>query len=245
MRRRFFVERFDEGSAAMRGETAEHLGRVLRAERGQLYELSDGSSVWLARVERIALAKSGKSEIRFELMEQIPPREPRLRLNVAISIVKFDRFEWCLEKATELGVTQITPLTAARSDRPLIAAAAKRHKRWERILVESAQQSRRLRPPILQEAVRPAEAFAKARAGMKVLLSEREDAKPIRQVLANVQADEVVLAFGPEGGWTEDEILAARGAAFAEASLGENVLRTETSVIAALAIVRFAVRPDI
>jgi 16S rRNA U1498 N3-methylase RsmE len=59
MRRRFFVDSFDANSATMRGSTAEHLGRVLRAEPGQLYELSDGSNVWLARIERVALSKRG------------------------------------------------------------------------------------------------------------------------------------------------------------------------------------------
>jgi len=240
MRRRFFVDKFEANAAKLRGDAAEHLGRVLRAEPGQLYELSDGGSVWLARVARLSKAKGDKSEIDFELVEPIPAHEPRLRLHVAISIVKFDRFEWCLEKATELGVAEITPLAAARTDKPLIAAAAKRHARWEKILLESAQQSRQLRLPILNAAIRPAEAFIQADAGLKILLSERPDAKPIRQILENANASNVALAFGPEGGWTDDEIIAARRAGFAEASLGENILRTETAVIAAITILRVA-----
>jgi 16S rRNA (uracil1498-N3)-methyltransferase len=243
MRRRFFVEQFEANSAKLRGEAAEHLGRVLRAERGQLYELSDGSSVWLARIARVALAKGGKSEIDFELVDPIPAGETSLPLRVAISIVKFDRFEWCLEKATELGVQEITPLAAARTDKPLIAAAAKRHARWQKILVESAQQSRRLRPPVLHAALHPAEVFASANADMKILLSEREDVKPVQAILRNAKASAAFLAFGPEGGWTEEEIVAATRAGFIEASLGETILRTETAVIAALAIVRFALEP--
>ena len=77
----------------------------------------------------------------------VAAREPALHLHLLIALVKFDRFEWCLEKATELGVNEITPLIAARTDKALVAAAAKRHARWERIVLESAQQSRRLRPP--------------------------------------------------------------------------------------------------
>src|SRR6202007_577379 len=123
MRRRFFVDRFEASSAVLRGDAAEHLGRVLRAERGQLYELSDGQSVWLARIERVALPKSG-GEITFELLERISAREPTLQIHLLLSIVKFDRLEWCLEKATELGATEITPLAAARTDKPLLAAAS-------------------------------------------------------------------------------------------------------------------------
>ena len=240
MRRRFFVDHFDAGSAALRGDAAEHLGRVLRAEQGQLYELSDGSSVWLGRIDRVALSKAGKSEIYFELIARIPVCEPQLQLNLLLSIVKFDRFEWCLEKATELGVAEITPLAAARTDKAFVAAAAKRHTRWEKILVESAQQARRIRPPALRGATRPADAFAETSGSLKILLSEREDAESIRDVLGDAQAKSAVLAIGPEGGWIDDEIAAARAAGFAEASLGENILRTETAVIAALAILRFA-----
>ena len=93
MRRRFFVDRFERESASLRDEAAEHLGRVLRAESGQLYELSDGERVWLARVERVAISKRGPSRIDFALVEPIEAAEPSLRIELLISIVKFDRFE--------------------------------------------------------------------------------------------------------------------------------------------------------
>src|SRR5271169_4159197 len=115
MRRRFFVDKFDETTATVRGDTAEHLGRVLRAEPGQLYELSDGERVWLARVERVALSKRGENRIEFALVESIEAHEPALRIALLVSIVKLDRFEWCLEKATELGVDEIIPLASART----------------------------------------------------------------------------------------------------------------------------------
>src|SRR5579862_7620767 len=183
MRRRFFVEDFSDARAVLCGEAADHLGRVLRAEPGQLYELSDGGKVWLAKIERVALARRGESRIEFALIEPVPASEPALRVNLLISLVKFDRFEWCLEKATELGANEIVPLAAARTDKPLIAAAAKRHERWQKILVESSQQSRRLRPPALRAALRPDEACSQSSASLVVFLSERLDAKPLRKLL--------------------------------------------------------------
>lgn len=241
MRRRFFVERFDSHAAALLGEGAEHLGRVLRAERGQLYELSDGHRVWLGRVERISLAKRGESRIDFALVEPIAAREPSLQIDLLISLVKFDRFEWCLEKATELGAREIAPLAAARTDKALIAAASKRHARWERILVESAQQSRRLAPPSIREALAPEKAFAQSSAAVKVVLSERADAPSIRDVMGKITSNRIAaLAIGPEGGWTDAEIAAARATGFSEVSLGENILRTETAVLASMAVLRFA-----
>jgi 16S rRNA (uracil1498-N3)-methyltransferase len=259
MRRRFFVENFDRESATIHGETAEHLGRVLRAEAGQLYELSDGQRVWLGRIQSIELPKRGASRIEFALVEPIEAREPRVRISLLLSIVKFDRFEWCLEKATELGAAEIVPLAAARSDKPLLAAAEKRRARWEKILVESAQQARRLRPPILcmgsargaaanGAPVEPQIVFGESSADYKILLSERPDARPLRDILAqrpgggsqSEHAISAALASGPEGGWTDAEIEAARDAGFAEASLGENILRTETAVLSAMAILGFA-----
>lgn len=261
MRRRFFVDRFESGSAIIRGETAEHLGRVLRAEPGQLYELSDGRGVWLGRIERIEMPKRGESRIHFALVERIEAREPRVQIMLLLALVKFDRFEWCLEKATELGASQIVPLAAARSDKPLIAAAEKRRARWERILGESSQQSRRLRPPVLRvgepdghqrsagnTVLRPRDAFAESSAAYKIILSERPGARPLREVLSQPSADRqlsagasaAALAIGPEGGWTDDELASARASGFAEASLGENILRTETAALAALAILEYA-----
>jgi 16S rRNA (uracil1498-N3)-methyltransferase len=242
MRRRFFLEKFDGTSATLRGDTAEHLGRVLRAEPGQLYELSDGRCVWLGRIERVALSKRGDSRIEFALVEPVAAGKPSLDIQLLISLVKFDRFEWCLEKATELGATSIVPLAAARSDKALLAAAERRRARWERILVESAQQARCLRPPAMAAVLTPQRAFAECPGACKILLSERQDAPLMRQTLAYVTGVTcAALAFGPEGGWTDDEIGAARAAGFAEASLGENILRTETAVLASLAILRFAV----
>jgi len=76
MRRRFFVDKFEVATAIVRGDTAEHLGRVLRAEPGQLYELSDGERVWLARVERVGLLKRGDNRVEFSLVEPVEAREP-------------------------------------------------------------------------------------------------------------------------------------------------------------------------
>jgi 16S rRNA (uracil1498-N3)-methyltransferase len=246
MRRRFFVDRFQSNSATLRDEAAEHLGRVLRAEPGQLYELSDGQQVWLGRVERVDLPKRGGSRVEFTLVEAIHAPAPRLEIELLLSLVKFDRFEWSLEKATELGANRIIPLAAARTDKPLVAAAPKRHARWEKILLESAQQSRRLRPPQLCSATEPQKAFSASAAAVTVLLSERTGAPSLRTVLAGIGSVAekppvtVSLAVGPEGGWTEEEFAAAQSSGFAEASLGENILRAETAVIAGLAAVNFA-----
>jgi len=246
MRRRFFVDRFESNSAHLAGDAAEHLGRVLRAEPGQFYELSDGHNVWLGRIDCVALSKQGKSRIDFSLIESIPSHPASLQIELLLSIVKFDRFEWCLEKATELGASTIVPLAAARTDKPLIAAAAKRHVRWEKILLESAQQSRQLRPPELGAVVKPEKAFGASAAALRIMLSEKQGVSSLREVLRKASQQHaagistVALAIGPEGGWTDEEFSAAHTAGFQEGSLGENILRTETAVLVALANLQFA-----
>ncbi len=237
MRRRFFVEHLHGATALLKGEAAHHLGRVLRAEPGQMYELSDGKVAWLGRVERV-----GRDAVEFALLEELTAPAVRLHLTLLLAIVKFDRFEWALEKATELGVSEIVPLAAGRSEKGLLAAAEKRAKRWEKILLESAQQARRLAPPVLCPAVRPGQAFSAVAKGNGVLLllSERADASPLRVVLEGRSGNSAGLAIGPEGGWTDDELSAAGAAGFLGASLGQNILRTETAVAAALAILNYA-----
>ena len=248
MRRRFFVERFTPAGAALEGPAAHHLARVLRAEPGQLYELSDGQTVCLARVERI-----GRDSVNFAVVERLAVPAPRLDPTLLIAVVKFDRFEWALEKATELGVGAIVPLAASRSDKGLLAAAPKRAARWKKILLESAQQARCLRPPVLHSLTRPRQAFAAQDSAIRILLSEEAGAPRLRNVLEEKMRNSgtlppapvrISLAIGPEGGWTEDELAAAEAARFSPASLSGNILRTETAVVAALAGVHLCLARD-
>lgn len=236
MRRRFFVDQFIGNSAAMEGEAAHHLGRVLRAQPGQLYELSDGHHVRLARIEKV-----GRDRVDFTLLEEIPAHHSTLDATLLLSIVKFDAFEWALEKATELGVSTIVPLAAARSEKALLAAARKRAYRWKKILAEASQQSRRVSVPALQAQSQPAQAFVAHNAPIKIILSERPEALALRQILPSEPVrHRAILAIGPEGGWTEAEFAAAQSSSFREASLGKLILRTETAVAAALASINYA-----
>jgi 16S rRNA (uracil1498-N3)-methyltransferase len=219
----------------MEGEAAHHLGRVLRAQTGQLYELSDGERVWLGRIESV-----GRDRVQFALVEELPAFHPSVDVTLLLAVVKFDAFEWTLEKATELGVSTIVPLAAGRSEKALLSAATKRAERWKKILLEASQQSRRVRVPVLGEMVKPESTFASSKDGLRVMLSERATASPLRMVLKGQQATKAITAIGPEGGWTDGEFEAAHSGGFLEASLGRLILRTETAVIAALASLNYA-----
>ena len=219
----------------MAGETAHHLGRVLRAEPGQLYELSDGKRVWLARIEEVQ-----RDRVEFSLAEELASGEPLFQTELLLSIVKFDAFEFALEKATELGVSRIVPLVAARSEKSLLAAAPKRAERWKKILLEASQQSRRLGIPELAPLTKLEAALSSHSGRLKILLSERPEAPSLRGILEGQNPAAAVLAIGPEGGWADAELQRAETHGFREASLGRLILRTETAVIAALASINYA-----
>jgi 16S rRNA (uracil1498-N3)-methyltransferase len=164
-RRRFFVEAVRNERTEVSGETAQHLRRVLRVEAGQRFEISDNQSVYLAEVEGFQ-----KDRVLFRVIERLEAEAPPVRVILLASLIKFDRFEWIVEKATELGVEAIVPVEAERSEKGLAKAAAKRVERWRRIALESSQQSRRSRLPEIEPSV----SFERARdRGVLPLFSGR------------------------------------------------------------------------
>ena len=113
-RRRFFVEAVRNERAEVSGETAEHLRRVLRVEAGQRFEIADNQSVYLAEVEGFR-----KDRVLFHVLERLEAEAPPVRVILLASLIKFDRFEWIVEKATELGAEAIVPVEAERSEKGL------------------------------------------------------------------------------------------------------------------------------
>jgi 16S rRNA (uracil1498-N3)-methyltransferase len=235
-RRRFFVPEIRRGAAELTGRDAEHLVRVLRAEVGQLYELSDNRDLYLARIEI-----AGKSLVSFRILEQLDAPAATVRLSLIAALIKFDRFEWLVEKATELGVSLIQPLESARTEPGLTLAARKRHPRWEKIALEASQQSRRVHLPKIQP-VAPFAAALTVHANVRLLLDEDPAAAPIVERLPEQRSlsDCGALLSGPEGGWTDDERQRAIEAGWLPCSLGATILRAETAGIAGLAILQAA-----
>jgi 16S rRNA (uracil1498-N3)-methyltransferase len=230
-RRRFFVDALRNGLAELHGEDARHLVRVLRVEPGQQYEISDNHAAYLAEI-----AEARGERVVFRIVEPLPAPHPQAPITLLASIVKFDRFEWIVEKSTELGVERIVPVAATRTEKGLFDASGKRTERWLRIARESSQQSRRVRMPAILPAVRFERAVAET-AEYRCLLDEAQ-APPLLATLPaeRTAADRIAVLLGPEGGWTDVERQLAITSGWRAASLGPNILRTETAAVAALAI---------
>jgi len=230
-RRRWFADEFSENHAALLGEHAEHLVRVLRVRIGQEFDIATGASVRRGRVTRVT-----DQRVEFDLGDEVPSVQvPNVTLLLAI--FKFDRMEWAIEKCSELGVERIIPVIASRTDSHLISAASKRVERWERIARQASEQSRRATAPDLQQPVKLKEAV-KLTAPRRIVLSESEDQVTLKTALGSPPSDGgVLLAVGPEGGWTQDEQALFLQAGWISATLGNTILRAETAAIAAAAIV--------
>ena len=220
-----------DGLAELRGEDASHLSRVLRAEPGQRYEISDNRSAWLAEV-----AEARGDRVVFRVLEPLAVLPPPADITLCAALIKFDRFEWAIEKATELGVARIIPVETARSEKGLFEASRKRAVRWERIARESSQQSRRARMPEIAAAL-PLDKCLALEAGLRYFLEE-EAAPPLLRVLPPERpaSAHIAVLAGPEGGWTDTERRQAAAAGWQPASLSPQVLRAETAAAAAIAV---------
>jgi 16S rRNA (uracil1498-N3)-methyltransferase len=243
MRRRFFVDEVRNGQAEISGDDARHRTRVLRVEPGERYEISDNRNVFLAEIET-----ARKERVVFRTLEKLAPPAPEARMVLCAALIKFDRFEWMIEKATELGVARIVPVEAARSEHGLERAAHKRGERWRRIALEASQQSRRAHLPEIDQPIGFREALAIS-ATRHYVFDENPAAPPLPSMLPSERAasDEIAMLIGPEGGWTDEE-RSAFGSDEADprwtaVSLGPTILRTETAAIAALTFVSLSWRP--
>lgn len=229
--RRWIADEVSENRAALTGDHADHLIRVLRVRVGQEFDIVAGAVVRRAQVATIS-----ERRVEFELGEEVLTAASTPRVTLLLSIFKFDRMEWAIEKATELGVSKIVPVIAHRTDVHLASASVKRVDRWNRIALQAAEQSRRAAPPEVAKPVKLREAL-NVPAALKIVLSESEIQAQLSDTLAEHKAErEMFLAVGPEGGWTEDELQLFQREGWLSASLGPTVLRAETAAIAAIAI---------
>jgi 16S rRNA (uracil1498-N3)-methyltransferase len=243
-RRRWIAEHWDEVTATIVGAQAEHMARVLRAETGMEADVVAGGHVFHAEVAAIT-----PDEVRFNLIAEFEA-DPALPITLVVAVYKFDRMEWAIEKATELGVAAIAPVIARRTEKHLALGAERRVERWRRIALESAQQSRRSDVPLihdpsaLAERVRAASAATPPASGTTyIVLAEQERGTTLRVALeeavaaAQEQMPTLEIAIGPEGGWAPEEEALFDANGWRAASLGPRILRAETAAIAALAVV--------
>ena len=235
-RRRWIADDVQGDIAALTGEHASHLSRVLRAQIGQTFDIATGDAVRQGTITSIS-----DDRVEFALGDALDVKSSA-NLTLVLAIFKFDRMEWAIEKCTEIGVARIIPVIARRSDAHLASAAMKRHERWQRIARQASEQSRRTAPPEITAPIKLKEvggavvsAASPDRHAPRIVLAESEANTGLRDVLPS-SASEAVLAIGPEGGWTDDELRWFRESGWTAASLGNTILRAETAAIVGTAL---------
>ena len=236
-RRRWIAEYWDEATATLVGAQAEHMARVLRAQPGMEADVVAGGHVFHAEVAAVS-----SSEVRFNLITEFEA-DPALPLTLVLAVYKFDRMEWVIEKATELGVAALAPVIARRTEKHLALAAEKRAERWRRIAHEAAQQARRSDVPIIFD---PAPLAARVRAASeatRIVLAEQERTTTLRNALdeavtaAEEEMPTLEIAVGPEGGWAPEEEALFDANGWRAVSLGPRILRAETAAVTAMAVI--------
>jgi 16S rRNA (uracil1498-N3)-methyltransferase len=227
-RRRWIADRVEGHRAWLTGDNADHLARVLRAKPGQQFDIAAEDAVRLGTVLSVS-----SDEVEFELGERVQSATVP-EISILLSIFKFDRLEWSLEKLTELGVARIIPVISRRTGAHLAKASEKRMQRWRKITLEAAHQARRMAPPEMLSPVSLRKAVMTV-GGDRIVLSEVDDAASLKLVLRECKPP-IALAFGPEGGWTTEDLQLFNENGWKPASLGGTILRTETAAIAACAI---------
>ncbi|MGB8648843.1 MAG: RsmE family RNA methyltransferase [Anaerolineae bacterium] len=234
---RFFVSpgALSEGELILREAQAHQVHGVLRLHPGEIIVALDNTG----REYRVELVQVSRALVRGRIVETLTEsREARTELTLYQGLLKADKFEWILQKGTELGVAAFVPLVTER----VIASDVSRNKRarWERILVEAAEQSGRTRIPRLADATLFAVALKQAQAGGGCALIpwEGERAADLRTALC--PQGSVHLFIGPEGGLSAGEIEQARSHAVQPITLGPRILRAETAGLVAASAILFA-----
>jgi 16S rRNA (uracil1498-N3)-methyltransferase len=218
----------------LEAEESQHLARVLRLLSGAIVFAFDGEGTEYECEIAVVHKAHTQLKIRSRLGNEV---ESPLHLTLGQALVKSDKFDWVVQKATELGVTQIVPLITEHSEFRKAENLDGRLQRWRRIALEATKQCGRRKIPVITEAQKFAE-FCDAQSNVKAkrfILSER-DGKSFGEKLS---ANSVIIAIGPEGGWHESELTYAQTHNFTSIHLGERILRTETAAITAVSIAQF------
>ena len=247
-RRRFFAppDAFKPQTVTLTSDEARHLRDVLRLKQGdEVYEF-DG----IGKEFRCTVSGWKRDEVTLDKCEQVAPPHPEspLDLTLATALLKGDKFDLVVQKATELGITRIVPVMTRHADIHLRDSSdgEKRVNRWRRIALEAAKQCGRARVPDVDMPAEFGELIRTAGDSLRVMFSEREG-RSLEEVIAQERQakayrtpDSVTALVGSEGGWANDEIKAASDSGWRIVTLGGRILRAETAAITVSVLLQHA-----
>ena len=235
----FFVasECIGNGTVTIQGALLDHLKNSLRTQVAEELWVTDGQRRYRIRVEHL-----DRCYLQGRILaEQIRPRRANPSLLLGQAVLKGERMDWVVQKATELGAAAIVPLISARViARPRAERLGSQQERWQRIAFEASQQAERWDVPAVKSSTRVSDFFTDSSPSLfRIIFSERGDGLSLNSLDLPTSPDmSIVLAVGPEGGWEREELAQALDTRFTPVTLGGRILRAETAAIAAISIVQ-------
>ena len=212
---------------------ARHVGLVLRMKAGQPLTLFNGEGGCFSAI----ITQSSKRSVSVELTEfHAEEKESPLNVHLAQSISKGDRMEYAIQKATELGISEITPIYSEHGDIRLKAERAeKKQQHWQQVAISACEQCQRNHVPVIHAPVSIDQWLQQIEADLKLVLHHRTE----RKLSGYDKPDTIALLIGPEGGLSAAEIAQAEQQGFNALALGPRVLRTETAPVAAMSVLQY------
>lgn len=227
----FFVEQLVESLITLNEETSKHIVQVLRMEIGEQIQLTDGKGALATAI----ITDNNRKRCQVQIIQTSNIKPPASNITIAISPVKnSSRFEWFLEKATEIGVNEIIPITCSRTE--------KQHFKFERmqsILISAMLQSQQVWLPELQQPIKFSDAVANTSKQQKFIAHCIDESSKIQlRIALEDAAKSKIILIGPEGDFTNEEINLSLKHNFQPVTLGDTRLRTETAGIVAATLLR-------
>ena len=236
---RFYVPqpRIENGMLKVEGNELKHIRKVLRLRGGDEISVFDG----LGKEFEGTIIEEGLSSVVIRIKNVFSSKKDSpLEVTLAQSLLKGEKMDYLIQKATELGVEEIIPFLSSRSV-PLLekSKTLRRHQRWKRIAVEASKQCGRGVVPGIESLQDYSEMLQKASPNaLRLILWEREGAK-LKETLESKERKKIFFVIGPEGGFSEGEVDEARGAGFIPVTLGRRILRAETASLCFLSILQY------
>jgi 16S rRNA (uracil1498-N3)-methyltransferase len=214
------------------------ISRVLRLGLGDTFVLNENNGedveVKIVPLESAAQEKHGgrSSVLRLVVVSRALAWRPVVDVEIGIATIRKERFEWALEKCTELGVSSVTPIATDRAERGSVPRM-----RAERILKEASEQCGRGSIPVYGDVATIEHSISTAVKSGRIVLACVHNGSPLGAILSTVNCKLSTVLIGPEGGWTPAELALFKKHAVTEVSLGPTNLRAETAAVAACALV--------
>lgn len=232
---RYFCEKSILDKVILSKEDSYHITKVMRMNLDDLIEIVIDKSTYISKI--VKLGNNVEALIINKLEED---NELDIQVTLVQSIVKEQKMDYILQKSCELGVFKIIPYKAGRSVVNFSGKENKKTMRWQAILKEASEQSKRNIIPEITQSMSLSEIVNLQEYDIKILCTIEENTKTLKKVLSNLsRSDKMLIVVGPEGGFTDEETRTMISNGFVTVSLGKSVLRTETASLFILSAIRY------